>query len=297
MSVETPLAPPAAPGSTVDPPAQPQQELPLTRIRASRGWVQVNLRELWEYRELAYLLAWRDITIRYKQTVFGATWVVIQPLLLMVAFSVFFGQLAKVPSNGIPYPIFSYTALLPWNYFSQSLMRSSNVLVGSTALITKVYFPRLLLPISSVLSPLFDFGVAFLVLVAMMVYYQFWPTPAMLMAPVLLLLALMASLGVGMWLSALNVDYRDFANVLPFLVQVWMFGTPVAFPSTLLEEPWRTLYGLNPMTGVIEGFRWALLGQELMLWQLVLSASVSIALMVSGAFYYRRAERTFADIS
>ncbi|MBV9543206.1 MAG: ABC transporter permease [Chloroflexi bacterium] len=273
------------------------REIPITRIRPSRGWIQVNLRELWEYRELAYLLGWRDVTIRYKQTVFGAAWAIIQPFLMMVAFSIFFGQLARVPSNGIPYPIFSYAALLPWNYFSQSMMRASNVLVSSSSLITKVYFPRMLLPISSVLSPLFDFAVAFILLLAMMVYYQVWPTPAMMAVPVLLAVAVMASLGVGMWMSALNVDYRDFSNVLPFLVQVWMFATPVAFSSTLLEEPWRTLYGLNPMTGVIEGFRWALLGQEPMFVQMLISVVVSITLMVTGAFYYRRTERTFADIS
>jgi lipopolysaccharide transport system permease protein len=298
MTVETELPAPVSTAVTADEVAdQPSVDLPFLRIQPSKGWVQLNLLELWDYRELAYLLAWRDVTIRYKQTVFGASWAVIQPVLMMVAFSVFFGQLAGVPSNGIPYPIFSYTALLPWNYFSQAMMRSSNVLVGSTALVTKVYFPRLLLPISSVLSPLFDFAIAFLVLVAMMVYYQIWPTLALLAVPLLLSQAIMSSVGVGMWLSALNVDYRDFSNILPFLVQVWMFATPVAFSSTLLEEPWRTLYGLNPMTGVIEGFRWALLGQELMPVQLLLSAVVSVALMVTGAFYYRRTERTFADIS
>ena len=203
--------------------------------------------------KLAYLLAWRDVTIRYKQTVFAElAWAIIQPVLMMVALSIFFGKLAQVPSNGIPYPIFSYTALLPWNYFAQSLTRSSNVLVGSTSLITKVYFPRMLLPISSVMSPLFDFAIAFLVLIGMMVYYQVYPTPAMMAVPLFLGLSVMSSLGVGMWLSALNVDYRDFTNIQPFLVQVSMFATPVAFSSTLLEEPWRTLYGLNPMTGVIE---------------------------------------------
>lgn len=295
MTVDTPVA------LTVPAPAAEtaplRQDLPITHIRASRGWIHIDWRELWEYRELAFLLGWRDVTIRYKQTVFGATWALIQPFLLMVAFSVFFGKLAGVPSNGIPYPIFSYTALLPWNYFSQSLMRSSNVLVSSSSLITKVYFPRLLLPLSSALSPLFDFGIAFLVLVGMMVYYQVWPTPAVLLVPVLLLLSVMSSLGVGMWLSALNVDYRDFSNMLPFLVQIWMFGTPVAFPSTLIDEPWRTLYGINPMVGVIEGFRWALLGQDLMLGQLLLSAVASVLLLVTGAFYYRRTERIFADIS
>jgi lipopolysaccharide transport system permease protein len=297
MTVETELATPDTTLPTIEAVAAPRTELPLVRICASRGWVQLNLLELWDYRELAYLLAWRDVTIRYKQTVFGAAWAVIQPVLMMVAFSIFFGQLAKVPSNGIPYPIFSYTALLPWNYFSQALTRSSNALVSSTALITKVYFPRMLLPISSVLSPLFDFAIAFVVLVALMVYYQVWPTPAVLAVPPLLALAVMSSLGVGMWLSALNVEYRDFSNILPFLVQVWMFATPVAFSSTLLPEPWRTLYGLNPMTGVIEGFRWALLGQDPMFAQMFLSAVMSVALLVTGAFYYRRTERTFADIS
>jgi len=296
MTVETEL-PLETAAAAAEVAAAPHTERPFIRIQPSRGWVQLNLLELWDYRELAYLLAWRDVTIRYKQTVFGAAWAIIQPVLLMVAFSVFFGQLAKVPSNGIPYPIFSYTALLPWNYFAQSLTRSSNVLVGSTSLITKVYFPRMLLPISSVMSPLFDFAIAFLVLIAMMVYYQIYPTPAMMAVPFLLALSVMSSLGVGMWLSALNVDYRDFTNIQPFLVQVWMFATPVAFSSTLLEEPWRTLYGLNPMTGVIEGFRWALLGQDPMWGQLLLSTMMSIFLLVTGAFYYRRTERTFADIS
>ncbi|MBV9325623.1 MAG: ABC transporter permease [Chloroflexi bacterium] len=297
MTVETELRPPATLPVTSEPVSEPATELPFIHIHPSKGWIQLNLRELWDYRELAYLLAWRDVTIRYKQTVFGASWAIIQPLLMMVAFSIFFGQLAKVPSNGIPYPIFSYTALLPWNYFAQALTRSSNVLVGSTALITKVYFPRMLLPISSVLSPLFDFAIAFVVLLGMMVYYQVYPTPAMLALPVLLAMAVMSSVGTGMWLSALNVDYRDFSNILPFLVQVWMFATPVAFSSTLLDEPWRTLYGLNPMTGVIEGFRWALLGQDPMFAQMFLSALVSIVLLLTGAFYYRRTERTFADIS
>ncbi len=297
MTVETELPPETTATLDASTLAEPRTERPFIRICPSRGWVQLNLLELWDYRELAYLLAWRDVTIRYKQTVFGAAWAIIQPLLMMVAFSVFFGQLAKVPSNGIPYPIFSYTALLPWNYFAQSLTRSSNSLVSSSSLITKVYFPRMLLPISSVLSPLFDFAIAFIVLIAMMVYYRVYPSPTMLAVPFLLALAVMSSLGVGMWLSALNVDYRDFTNIQPFLVQVWMFATPVAFSSTLLPEPWRTLYGLNPMTGVIEGFRWALLGQDPMFAQMFLSAFVSVLLLVTGAFYYRRTERTFADIS
>jgi lipopolysaccharide transport system permease protein len=273
-----------------------EQELPITRIRPSRGWMHLNLRELWEYRELAYLLAWRDVAIRYKQTVFGATWALIQPFLMMVAFSLFFGQLAKIPSDGVPYPIFSYTALLPWTYFATALGRSSNSLMSGATLITKVYFPRLLLPISTVLPPLFDFAVAFLVLLGMMVFYGVRPTPSIVLVPVLLLLALMCALGCGLWLSALNVDYRDFGNILPFLTQVWMLATPIAYPSSLLEEPWRTVYGLNPMVGVVEGFRWALLGTDPPVVQLALSVVVSVSVLVSGAFYYRRTERTFADV-
>lgn len=270
--------------------------LPITRIRPSRGWTHVNVRELWDYRELAYLLAWRDVTVRYKQTIGGAAWAIIQPFLTMVAFSLFFGQLARIPSDGVPYPIFSYTALLPWNYFSQSLMRSSTSLVSSATLITKVYFPRLLLPMSSVLPPLLDFAIAFVVLLGMMLYYGRWPTAAVVLLPLLMVVAMMCALGTGLWVSALNVDYRDFGQLLPFLIQVWLLATPVAYPSSLLEEPWRTLYGLNPMVGVIEGFRWALLGTNPPGEQLLLSAIVSVALLVSGVFYYRRTERTFADI-
>jgi lipopolysaccharide transport system permease protein len=273
------------------------QDLPFVRIKASKGWVSLPLRELWEHRELLYFLAWRDVAIRYKQTIFGATWAVIQPFLQMVAFSLFFGQLAKIPSDGIPYPIFSYTALLPWNYFATALAKSSNSLVGSHSLITKVYFPRLILPISSILPALLDFGIAFLVLLGMMVYYHIAPTPAILLLPVLVLITMMCALGFGLWLSALNVDYRDVGYVVPFLIQLWMIATPIAYPSSLLSEPWRTLYGLNPMVGVIEGFRWALLGAQ-PVGQLILSSAViSVLLLVSGAYYYRRAERTFADIA
>ncbi|MDQ6672231.1 MAG: ABC transporter permease [Chloroflexota bacterium] len=273
------------------------QELPFTRIQASTGWVSLKLRDIWEHRELLYFLAWRDVAIRYKQTIFGATWAIIQPFLQMVAFSVIFGQLAKIPSDGIPYPIFSYCALLPWNYFATSLAKSSNSLVGSQNLISKVYFPRLILPIASVLPPLLDFGIAFIVLLGMMVFYGIAPTPAILLLPVLVLVTMMCALGCGLWLSALNVDYRDVGYVVPFLTQLWMVATPVAYPSSLLEEPWRTLYGLNPMVGVIEGFRWVLLGTDPPQTLLLLSVVVSVLLLVTGAFYYRRAERTFADIA
>jgi len=255
------------------------------------------LRDLWEHRELLYFLAWRDVAIRYKQTIFGALWAIIQPFMTMVAFSLFFGQLAKIPSDGVPYPIFSYTALLPWNYFAQSLAKSSNSLVGSANLITKVYFPRLVLPIASVLPPLLDFAIAFIVLLGMMVFYGISPTLAIVLLPALLITSVMCALGAGLWLSALNVEYRDIAYVVPFLTQLWMVATPIAYPSSLIDEPWRTLYGLNPMVGVIEGFRWALLGTKPPEALLMLSASVSVLMLLSGAFYYRRAERTFADIA
>jgi lipopolysaccharide transport system permease protein len=275
----------------------PQQSLPIVRIQASQGWVSLKLRDLWEHRELIYFLAWRDVAIRYKQTLFGATWAIIQPFLTMVAFSLIFGQLAKIPSDGVPYPIFSYTALLPWNYFATALAKSSNSLVGSANLISKVYFPRLLLPISSVLPALLDFGLAFIVLLGMMIYYGIAPTPAIVLLPALLAVSIMCALGAGLWLSALNVEYRDVGYIVPFLTQLWMVATPVAYPSSLLEEPWRTLYGLNPMVGVIEGFRWALLGTQPPGSLVGLSAAISVFMLVSGAFFYRRAERTFADIA
>jgi lipopolysaccharide transport system permease protein len=270
----------------------------FARIQASHGWVSIKLGELWEHRELIYYLAWRDVAIRYKQTVFGATWAVIQPFVTMVAFSIFFGQLAQIPSNGVPYPIFSFTGLLPWNYFATAMAKSSNSLVGQQNLITKVYFPRLVLPIASVLPPLLDFGIAFLVLLVMMAYYAIAPTFAVLLVPVLLAVAMMAALGIGLWLSALNVDYRDVGYVVPFLLQVWLIATPVAYPSSLIEDPWQlALYGINPMVGVIEGFRWALLGTDPTPLLMVEAAVVSIVVLISGALYYRRAERTFADIS
>jgi len=293
MSAETPVA-------VVDTPSEASGthlDLPFVRIQASKGWVSLPLRELWEHRELLFFLAWRDVTIRYKQTIFGATWAIIQPFLQMVAFSLIFGQLAKIPSDGIPYPIFSYAALLPWNYFATALAKSSNSLVGSQNLITKVYFPRLILPVASVLPALLDFAIAFVVLLGMMVFYGIAPTPAILLLPLLVLVTMMCALGCGLWLSALNVDYRDVGYVVPFLTQLWMVATPVAYPSSLLDEPWRTLYGLNPMVGVIEGFRWIMLGTQPPETLLFLSAGISLLLLVSGAFYYRRAERTFADIA
>lgn len=270
--------------------------LPVIIIKPSKGWVSLKLGELWEYRELLYFLTWRDIKVRYKQTLLGAAWAVIQPFFSMVIFSLFFGHLAKIPSDGIPYPLFSYAALLPWNYFAHSLHQASNSLIGSSNLISKVYFPRLIIPISSVLSGVIDFAIAFTVLLGMMIYYSVWPTLEILLLPFFLLLALITALGTGTWLSALNVEYRDVRYVVPFLIQFWMFATPVVYPSSLLSEPWRTLYGLNPMVGVVEGFRWVLLGANPPGALLVVSIWVSILLLVSGAYYFRRMEKRFADV-
>jgi lipopolysaccharide transport system permease protein len=271
-------------------------EAPTTLIRPSRGWVPLNLRDLWQYRELLYFLTWRDIKVRYKQTVLGAAWAVLQPFLTMVVFSVFFGGLAKVPSDGIPYPIFSYCALLPWSYFSGALDRAGNSLVGSSNLITKVYFPRLAIPISAVAAGLVDFGIAFVVLLGMMVYYGIAPTTAVFTLPFFLLLAVATALAVGLWLSALNVQYRDVRYTIPFLTQFWLFATPIAYPSSLVPEQWRAWYGLNPMAGVVEGFRWALLGKEPPGPMLAVSIVVVALLLVGGLYYFRRMEKSFADV-
>ena len=275
----------------------PGAQIPVMTIRPSRGWIALNLRDLWEYRELLYFLTWRDVKVRYKQTVMGAAWAIIQPFFSMVVFSLFFGKLARMPSDGIPYPLFSYAALVPWTFFANGLSQSSNSLVGSANLIKKVYFPRLVVPISSVVSGVVDFVLAFVVLLGMMFYFGAVPTWNVVWLPLLLLLALVTALGVGLWLTAMNVMFRDVRYAIPFLVQAWMFATPIAYPSSLLEEPWRTLYGVNPMAGVVEGFRWALLGTETAPGPIVLvSALVAVALLVSGAFYFRRMEKTFADV-
>src|SRR5712692_5557584 len=242
--------------------SQSEIELPTFFIRPQTGWTAVGLKELWEYRELLYFLMWRDIKVRYKQTVLGATWAIIQPFLTMVAFSVFFGTLAKMPSDGIPYPLFTYAALLPWGFFANALSAASNSLVGSSNLITKVYFPRLVIPLATVLSGVVDFGLALAVLVGMMGYYHIAPSMHVFFLPLFVLLALVISLGVGLWLSSLNVKYRDVRYIVPFITQFWLFATPIAYPSSLLQQPWRTIYGLNPMVGVVEGFRWSLLGTK-----------------------------------
>jgi lipopolysaccharide transport system permease protein len=266
-------------------------------IRPSRGWRAVNLREVWAYRELLYFLIWRDIKVRYKQTAFGASWAVIQPFFTMVIFSLFFGRLAGVPSDGLPYPIFAFAALVPWTFFANGLSMSANSLVGSQELIRKVYFPRLTIPTATVLAGLVDFSIAFVVLLGMMLVYGIVPGLTVLWTLPLLLLALVTSLGVGLWLSALNVQYRDVRHAVPFLTQLWLFATPIAYPSSLLGEPWRTLYALNPMVGVVEGFRWALLGAETAPGPMILvSTAAALALLLGGAFYFRRMERVFADI-
>ena len=269
------------------------QDLRVQRIEPSKGWVSLRLGELWEYRELLYFLTWRDIKIRYKQTVLGATWAIIQPLLTVVVFSIFFGRLGKIPSDGIPYPIFSFTGLVPWTLFVYGLAQSSNSLVGSQNLIKKVYFPRLTIPIASLFAGIVDFLIA----LAILVYYAVTPSMNMVWLPFFFLLTLVTSLGVGFWLSALNVEYRDVRFAVPFLTQFWMYATPIAYPSSMLPEPWRTLYGLNPMAGVVEGFRWSLLGSHTQPGPIILASSgVAVIMMVSGAYYFKRMERNFADV-
>jgi lipopolysaccharide transport system permease protein len=272
-------------------------DMHATVVEPLRGWVPLNLRDLWQYRELLYFLTWRDIKVRYKQTVFGAAWAILQPLFTMVLFSVFFGTLAKIPSDGIPYPIFAYSALLPWHLFAQSLTRSATSLVANQHLITKVYFPRLSIPLSAVLAGLVDFGIAFVVLMGMMFYYRIVPTVAVLTLPLFLLLAIATALAVGLWLSALNIQYRDVGYTIPFITQAWLFATPIAYPTSLIPEQWRTLYGLNPMAGVVEGFRWALLGKAPPGPLLIMSVVVVIPLLIGGLYYFRRMEKTFADVA
>jgi len=266
-------------------------------IEPPKSWVALELKELWRYRELLYFLAWRDVKLRYKQTALGAAWAILQPLLTMVVFSIIFGQLAKLPSEGIPYPIFTYTALLPWQMFAFALSNSSNSLINSQNLISKVYFPRLIIPLASTLPGIIDFSFAFLVLLGMMAYYRVIPTLAILYLPLFLILALLSALAVGIWLSALSVEYRDVRYIVPFLTQFWMYATPIAYASSLIPEKWRLLYGLNPMTGVVEGFRWALLGMDMQSEAMVgVSAVVALGMFVCGLYYFRRMENNFADV-
>ncbi|HXQ70611.1 MAG TPA: ABC transporter permease [Pyrinomonadaceae bacterium] len=277
--------------------ATSKNEPQVVLIKPSKAWVSLNLRSLWEYRELLYFLTWRDIKVRYKQTVLGAAWAILQPFLTMLIFSVFFGRLVKVPSDGIPYPLFAFTALVPWTFFANGLNQSSNSLISSANLLKKVYFPRLAIPIATVLAGVVDLVLAFVVLLLLMAYYRVAPTINIIWTPLFLALAFVTALGVGLWMSALNVKYRDVRYVVPFLVQIWLFTTPVAYPSSLLHEPWRTIYGLNPMVGVVEGFRWALLGANTAPGPMVFaSAFAAVLILVTGAFYFRHMEKIFADV-
>jgi lipopolysaccharide transport system permease protein len=274
----------------------PQQNIHI-HIAPSRGWVSLRLHELWQYRELLYFLTWRDIKIRYKQTLLGAAWAIIQPFFTMVVFSLFFGSLARIPSDGVPYPVFTFTALVPWTFFANGLSQSANSLVLSSNLLKKVYFPRLTIPLATILSGLIDFLLAFVVLFGIMFFYGILPSANVIWLPAFLLLALVTSLGAGLWLAALNVTYRDIRHAVPFLVQFWLFATPIAYPSSLLSPPWSTIYGLNPMVGVIEGFRWALLGTGRAPGPMIyVSTVIAVLLLVSGAYYFRRMEKHFADI-
>lgn len=280
--------------SAESPPADAGGE--FTTIRPSHGWVGLNLGELWQHRGLVYFLAWRSIKVRYKQTALGAIWALLQPLLVMLVFSVFFGRLGRIPSDGVPYPVFCLAGLVPWTFFAFGLTEAANSVVGNQQLITKVYFPRLAIPLASVLAGLIDFLLAFLLLVVVMAWYGIAPGARALWIPLFVLLALVTSLSVGLWFAALNVRYRDVRYVVPFVTQLWLFATPIAYPSSLLSPPWRTLYGLNPMAGVVDGFRWGLLGTDPPRGMIAVSSVAALLLAVAGAIYFRRMERSFADV-
>lgn len=284
----------------------PLTDLPVTVIKPSRGWVSLGLNEVWKFRELFYFFIWRDIKVRYKQTILGAAWAIIVPFMNMVVFSLFFGKLAKIPSDGIPYPLWNFAALVPWQFFANGINNSSSSLVSSSNMIKKIYFPRLILPITAALSGIVDFFLASLVLLVMIFAYDLLNVEGfslhfsvnLLWLPFFLLLAIVTALGVGLWLSAMNVQFRDVRYVIPFLTQLWLFATPIAYPSSIIPETWQVLYGLNPMAGVVEGFRWALLNTDSQPGPiLVASVIASIVLLLSGAFYFRRMERTFADVA
>lgn len=275
----------------------PVAERPVLRITPPHGWFDLDLREVWTFRELIYFFVWRDLKVRYKQTAIGAVWAVLQPFMTMVVFSLIFGVLAKIPSHGLPYPVFYYSALLPWTYFAGALQNATSTVVDQQRVITKVYFPRLVLPIAAVISGLVDFALGFVVFIGMQFYYHILPGRAILILPFLLLLAVLTALAVGLWLSALNAIYRDVRYVVPFLVQFWLFASPVAYPASLVPERWRILYGLNPMAGVIEGFRWALTGQGDPP-NLLLAASTGVVLITlfGGLIYFQKMESTIADV-
>ena len=281
----------------LQPPVAIHKTLPKIVIVPSKGWMPVKFSELVEYRDLFYFFTWRDLKIRYKQTILGVFWAILQPLIAMVIFSLFFGRLANVPSDGLPYPIFSYTGLVPWTFFANGVTQASNSLVQNANMIKKIYFPRLIMPTSAVLGGLLDFALAFLVLLGMMVFYRIYPTANVIWLPVFFLLAIITTIGVSMWLSALNVLFRDIRYIVPFLIQVWLFLTPIAYPSSLIPENLQPLYGLNPMAGVVEGFRWALLGTDSFPGPMLLvSFLVAVFFLITGVYYFRRMEKSFADI-
>ena len=280
---------------------QVSSEVPVVTIKPTRGLASLRLRDVWQYRELLFFLSWRDVKVRYKQTALGVAWVVLQPVIAVVIFSVIFGLLLKVPSGDVPYPVFAYAALLPWTFFAGALNRSSTSLVLSANLITKVYFPRLIVPTSAVVSGLVDLGVAFVVVIALMGFYGIAPTPAIVLLPLFVLLATLTALAFGLWLSALNVRYRDINYIVPFMVMIWMYVTPVIYGANMIPERFRFLLGLNPMTAVVEGFRWALLGPAAPVyqtpgWMYAVSLSVLAIVLITGLIYFRTTERTFADI-
>ena len=275
----------------------PKFLIPEIVIEPSKGWISLKLGELWEYRELLFFLVWRDVKVQYKQASLGIAWAIFQPMLSMVIFSVIFGQLAKLPSEGVPYPVFSYAALLPWQLFSNALSRSTSSLVGNANLLTKIYFPRLIIPFSATMSGLVDFGVSFVVLLGLMAYYGIVPTFTILCLPLLVLFVLVTALSVGLWLSALNVQYRDVQHIIPFVIQAWMYASPVAYSTDLIPTGlWRILYGLNPLVGVIQGFRWALLGGKKPDELMMMSIGLVTALLITGLFYFWKMEKTFADV-
>lgn len=270
---------------------------PTVTIRPSSGWAALNLRELWHYRDLLVILAQRDVKLRYKQTLLGVLWVILQPLVASLIFAVIFGLFARLPSDGVPYLLFVFAGMLPWNYFSGALQRAGNSLIGDARLISKVYFPRLIIPLASTFAVLIDFLVSLAVFAVLLVVYRYSPSWQIVALPYFLLVTTLCAVGVSLWLSALNVQYRDFMYALPFLIQVWMFASPVVYSSTLIPERWRWLWALNPAVGFIEGFRWSLLGESSLDWWMVVSATViSVLAFISGAFFFRRVERGFADV-
>src|SRR5215510_1713249 len=283
---------PSSSFSVINTPAEP-----IVVIQPRRHLLALDLKAIWDYRELLYFLVWRDLKVHYRQTVIGAGWVILQPLMTMVIFTIIFSRFAQIPSDGLPYPVFVYSALLPWNLFAASLNRGTSSVVGNAQLVSKIYFPRLILPLSGVLSPLVDFAIAFLILVGMMIWYRTLPNWGIFVLPLFLFLAILTALAVGLWLSALNVRYRDVSHAIPFVTQVWMFASPVAYPISVVPEKWRLLYSLNPMSGVIEGFRWALLGGQGPDFGLIVISSVMVlVLLFPGIVYFKYTERTFADV-